>query len=289
MAKKVTVATIRQHFQRKRPIVSLTAYDFPSAQLCQRAQVDLVLVGDSLAMTCLGYPDTTRITLDEMLHHCRAVARGAQLPLLVGDLPFGTYHVSQTTAIESAIKMVRDGHMEAVKMEGAEFAPLIDQLVHRVGIPVMGHVGLKPQHKNVLGGYKVQGKQAQGAYDLLQDALKLQEAGCFAVVLEAIPHQVATEITKRLNVPTIGIGAGGGCAGQILVQHDMLGYFEGSPKFVKRFAEVGSDAVDAIGEYCDQVRNRSFPDAKHQYAPMDENEYECFLNMLENSNLKSRE
>ncbi|KAJ3101808.1 hypothetical protein HDU97_001034 [Phlyctochytrium planicorne] len=238
----------------------------------------MCLVGDSLAMVALGYDSTNRITLDEMIHHSKAVARGCKNPFIVGDLPFGTYETSPDQAVQSAIKFIREGMVEAVKLEGGvEMAPTIERIT-KVGIPVLGHIGLTPQRASALGGFKVQGKTVEKAKKLLEDAKALQEAGCFAVVLEAVPSPVATYITQKIGIPTIGIGAGNGCSGQVLVQLDMLGMFDKFlPKqaFCKLFANLDPAIVAALKTYSDEVKARTFPAAEHTYG-MDAGEAEKF-------------
>jgi 3-methyl-2-oxobutanoate hydroxymethyltransferase len=224
--KKVTLQTIQNLYKSNTPITVLTAHDYPSGVFIEKSGIDICLVGDSLAMVALGYDTTTKITLEEMMHHSRAVARGSKNAFLVGDLPFGTYETSPTQALESSIRFIREGNVEAVKLEGGvEMAPTI-QKITSVGIPVLGHVGLTPQRATSLGGFKVQGNTVEKAQKLLEDALALQEAGCFAIVLEAVPEIVATYITQKLKIPTIGIGAGNGCSGQVLVQLDALGVYD---------------------------------------------------------------
>ncbi|KAJ2787370.1 cell wall biogenesis and architecture protein [Coemansia interrupta] len=278
---KVTIHTIKKLYSDGKPIAMMTAYDYPTAVACERAGVDVVLVGDSLAMVALGHDDTSQVTLDEMMHHSRAVARGTRSAFMVSDLPFGTYHADEAAAVTSAIRMVKEGRAEAVKLEaGRRAAARIDAIVHGAGIPVMGHIGLTPQTAVALGGFRVQGKSvssAQALLDdalalhaqaLLDDALALQSAGCFSLVLEAMPSLVAETITRLLGIPTIGIGAGRRTSGQVLVYSDMMGIFDRfTPKFCRRFAEVGSTMDEALGEYKEAVRGRMFPEeGTHTYA-----------------------
>ncbi|KAI9141478.1 ketopantoate hydroxymethyltransferase [Paraphysoderma sedebokerense] len=280
--KKTTIQTIRNLYKAKEPIVMVTAHDYPSATFAENAGVDICLVGDSLAMVALGYESTTSISIEEMLHHCRAVARGAKSPFLIGDMPFGSYETSIENALKSAVRFIKEGNMEAVKLEGGvEMAETIHKIVS-VGIPVLGHVGLTPQRQNALGGYKVQGKSFTKAKQLIEDSLALQQAGCFAVVLEAIPEPVANYITENLSIPTIGIGAGKGCSGQVLVQLDMIGGFDRFlPKFCKQYANISPLVVSAIENYKKEVKTGIFPADEHCY-PMPAKEYEKFKEYVEN-------
>ncbi|TPX69320.1 3-methyl-2-oxobutanoate hydroxymethyltransferase [Spizellomyces sp. 'palustris'] len=266
----------------------MTAQDYPSAVFVDKSGIDMCLVGDSLAMVALGYDNTNRVTLDEMLHHCRAVARGSEHPFLVGDLPFGSYETSPSHALSSSIRMIREGHMEAVKLEGGvEMAETIHKITS-VGIPVLGHVGLTPQRAAALGGFRVQGKTMEKAKKLIQDALAVQEAGAFAIVLEAVPEVVAKEITNSLKVPTIGIGAGAGCSGQVLVQLDMLGVYDKlMPKFCKLYAEVGKATVAGLEQYVQEVKNGSFPESGTHTYPMEKGEEEKFLKWINEEKTKT--
>lgn len=261
----------------------LTAHDFPSAHVADHAGMDMILVGDSLAMVALGMEDTSEVLLEEMLLHCRSVARGAKAAFIVGDLPMGSYEVSAEQALKSAIRMVKEGRVHAIKLEGgAEMAPAISKIT-TAGIPVLAHVGLTPQRQNALGGFRVQGKSTAGALKLLADAKAVQEAGAFGVVLEAVPAPVATVVTKQLRIPTIGIGAGNGCSGQVLVQVDMLGNFPPGrflPKFVKKFGDVWSESRQAIEAYRDEVKGRSYPAPEHTY-PMPKEDLEDFQSAIE--------
>ncbi|KAG0066358.1 hypothetical protein BGZ89_007367 [Linnemannia elongata] len=241
--------------------------------------MDMTLVGDSLAMVALGYSSTSEITLDEMLHHCRAVARGTRSSFLVADMPFGTYETSPEQAINTAVRLMKEGKAEAVKLEGGkEMAPTIARLT-QVGIPVLGHIGLTPQRQASLGGFKVQGKTAAKAKGIIEDAQALQDAGCFAVVLEAVPEPVATHVTNILNIPTIGIGAGVGCSGQVLVQQDMLGLYGRVPKFCKTYRSLADEIVGALKEYSAEVKSGAFPAAEHCY-PMPQEELNRFMRMI---------
>ncbi|KAI8907813.1 ketopantoate hydroxymethyltransferase [Gorgonomyces haynaldii] len=253
----------------------MTAHDYASGYFVEQAGIDMCLVGDSLAMVALGDNSTNHITLDQMIHHARAVQKGAKNTFIIGDMPFGTYEVSSTVAVQNAIRYVQEGNVEAVKLEGGlEMAPTIKHIT-QVGIPVLGHIGLTPQRANALGGFKVQGKTANGAKKLLDDALALQEAGCFSIVLEAVPQSVATFITQRIGIPTIGIGAGNGTSGQVLVQMDILGAYPNlAPKFSKIYANVGQISIDALKQYNNEVKSREFPVSGTHTYKMSEGEEE---------------
>ncbi|KAJ3382654.1 hypothetical protein HDU84_004114 [Entophlyctis sp. JEL0112] len=280
--KKVTLRTIESLYKSKTPLVVMTAHDYPSAVFCERSGMDITLVGDSLAMVALGYDSTTRITFEEMLHHCRAVSRGSKAPFLVGDLPFGTYERSPEHAIDHAIRMVREGRVEAVKLEGGvEMAETCKRIVD-VGIPVLGHIGLTPQRSTSLGGFRAQGTSLPKAKDILNDAISLQDAGCFGIVLESVPSAVADFVTKRLNIPTIGIGAGPQTSGQVLVQMDMLGIYDKfTPKFCKRYDKLNDRIVTALANYADEVRSRTFPHPVDHTYKMEKGEDEKFLEWAE--------
>ena len=275
--KKTTTLTFRDKRERREPISMVTAYDFPTARLADQAGVDAILVGDSLAMVVLGHADTLSVTMDEMLHHARAVRRGASRALLVGDMPFLSYQADEAEAVRNAGRFLKEAGMEAVKLEGGRtVAPTVRRIVG-AGIPVQGHIGLTPQSVNALGGFKVQGKTAAAARGLLEDALALEDAGCFSIVLESVPDRVAAHITERLSVPTIGIGAGPGTSGQVLVLHDMLGLFDRfTPRFVKRYAELGESTRAALETFRAEVESGAFPGAEHSYA-IDEDEWRAFL------------
>ena len=257
---------------RGEKIVMVTAYDMPGARFAEDAGIDLVLVGDTAAMVVLGHEGTTvPVTMDEMIFLTRAVARASRRPIVIGDLPFGTYQVSDEDAVRNAVRFLKEAGADAVKLEGA--GPMLPrvQAIIDAGIPVMGHVGLTPQSATKLGGFKTQGKTAAAARALVADAQALETAGCFAVVLEAVPAPVADEITARLRVPTIGIGAGPGCDGQVLVYHDLLGLTEGHlPRFVKRYANLSREIRDALEAYAADVRAGTFPGEEHTYAMPDE-------------------
>lgn len=268
---KLALTEVQAMKAEGRTIVMVTAYDFPSGRLADEAGIDIVLVGDSAAMTVLGHDSTVPATMDEMLMLARACARGAKRPLVVGDLPFGTYQASDEDAVRNAIRFVKEAGMDAVKLEGA--GPEADRVsaIVGAGIPVMGHLGLTPQSATMLGGYKAQGRTAVEARRLLDDALALQDAGCFALVLEAVPAAVAARVTEALTIPTIGIGSGPSCDGQVLVLHDLLGLYDGRPaRFVKRYAEVGEAIKDALERFAADVRSGAFPEDEHTYSIPDD-------------------
>jgi 3-methyl-2-oxobutanoate hydroxymethyltransferase len=258
------------------PIVMVTAYDYPSAQVAQEAGVDVVLVGDSGAMTVLGYPSTVPVSTDEMLMLASAVRRGLDTPLMVGDLPFGSYEASDEQAVATAQRFVKEAGCDAVKLERGGTSAERARAIVQAGIPVMGHVGLTPQTATVLGGYRAQGRTSVQALAVTRDALALEEAGCFSLVFEAIPAAVAAELMERLEVPVIGIGAGPATDGQVLVFHDLLGIYEGhAPRFAKRYAEVKAEMVAGVAQYAGEVRDRSFPAPEHTYS-IDDEELERF-------------
>lgn len=277
MPKKISILDIQRKKIEEQPITMLTAYDYPGALLADEAGADMILVGDSLAMTVLGHPDTVSVTVDEMLHHCKAVARGAGHAFLIGDMPFMSYQIDRREAIGNAGRFMKEGRMDAIKLEGGRNMVDTVKAIVDAGIPVMGHLGLTPQTVSKLGGYKVQGKTAESAKRLQEDALALQEAGCFSLVLEAVPTPVAQAVSKQLNIPTIGIGAGPYCDGQVLVFHDVLGLFDRFvPKFVKQYAHLRQPILDAFKAYIAEVEARSFPTETHSYT-IDEEELQIFL------------
>jgi 3-methyl-2-oxobutanoate hydroxymethyltransferase len=236
--KKITTKEFQQKKERGEPISMLTAYDYPTSLIMDRAGIDSILVGDSLGMVVLGYENTLRVTMEEMLHHCRAVTRGAQYALLIGDMPFMSYQVSVEDAVRNAGRFLQEGGMDAIKLEGGRERADSIRAIIRAGIPVMGHIGLTPQSVNLFGGFRAQGKTASAAKRILEDALLLQDAGCFSLVLESVPGRLAELISEKLDIPTIGIGAGRGCDGQVLVTHDLLGLFDRfTPKFVRKYAD----------------------------------------------------
>jgi len=270
-AGKLPLPELLEMKRRGEKIVMVTAYDAPSGRLADAAGVDLILVGDSSGMVVHGRESTVPVTLEEILLMTQWVSRGAKRPLVIADMPFGSYEASNEQAIGNAVRLVKDGGADAVKLERAGTTIERAKAIVDAGIPVMGHVGLTPQTATVLGGFKAQGRTADRAEQLIEDALGLQEAGCFAIVLEAVPPPVARAATRALAVPTIGIGAGGDPDGQVLVWHDMLGYYEGhAPRFVKRYAELGDAIVDALGRYAEEVRSGAFPEEQHTYKMPDE-------------------
>jgi 3-methyl-2-oxobutanoate hydroxymethyltransferase len=264
---RVTLPRLAEMKRNGEPIVMVTAYDYPSALVAEESGVDVVLVGDTAAMVVLGYDATTPVGMDEMTTMAAAVRRGLETPLLIGDLPFGSYERSNEHAIDNAQRFVREAGCEAVKLERGGASVERARAIVRAGIPVMGHVGLTPQSASALGGFKAQGKTAAAAAQIAEEALALQAAGCFAIVFEAVPAAIAETIVAKLEVPVIGIGAGAGTDGQVLVFHDLLGIHTGhTPKFVKRYAELHDAMVTGMRAYADEVRSHSFPGAEHQYA-----------------------
>ena len=275
--KKVTTLTFRQKKEHGEPITMLTAYDYPTALSMDAAGVDSILVGDSLGMVVLGYANTLPVTMDEMLHHSRAVSRGAKFALLIGDMPFMSYQASVEEAVRNAGRFLQQGGMDAVKLEGGRERVEAVRAIVGAGIPVMGHLGLTPQSVNQLGGFRPQGKTASAAKRLLEDALRLEEAGCFSLVLESVPARLAEFVSKKLSLPTIGIGAGVGCDGQVLVTHDLLGLFDRfTPKFVKKYSDFHCEMQRAFAQYLSEVQARQFPGAEHSVEMSDE-EWEAFL------------
>jgi 3-methyl-2-oxobutanoate hydroxymethyltransferase len=269
--KKVTTLTYRQKKERGEIITMLTAYDYPTALAMDKAGVDSILVGDSLAMVVLGYENTLPVTMEEMLHHCRAVARGAKTALLVGDMPFMSYQVSVEEAVRNAGRFLGQGGMDAIKLEGGRERAGAIRAITGAGIPVMGHLGLTPQSVHQLGGFRAQGKTAVAAKLLVEDAMILEEAGCFSIVLESVPARLAELISKRVSIPTIGIGAGNGCDGQVLVTHDLLGLFDRfTPKFVKKYADFHGEMQRAFVDYIEDVETRRFPAPEHTVEMADE-------------------
>jgi 3-methyl-2-oxobutanoate hydroxymethyltransferase len=262
--------------RRGQKLVMVTAYDAPSGRLADAAGVELVLVGDSAAMVMLGHDSTVPATIEEMLMLTRAVTRGARRPLVIGDMPFGTFQVSDEHAVENAIRFVKEAGADGVKLEGA--GPMLPRAraIVGAGIPVIGHIGLTPQSATMLGGFKAQGRTAEKARQLREDAHALEAAGCFALVLEAVPPPVAARVTGELAIPTIGIGAGPACDGQVLVWHDLLGLYEGtSPRFAKRYADVAGEIRRALEAYVAEVQSGAFPEQQHTYA-MPEEELRAF-------------
>ncbi|HSS05433.1 MAG TPA: 3-methyl-2-oxobutanoate hydroxymethyltransferase [Solirubrobacterales bacterium] len=280
----VTLPRLAEMKEAGEPIVMVTAYDYPSARVAEEAGVDLVLVGDTAAMVVLGYPGTEPVSMDEMVMLGQAVRRGLRTPLMVGDMPMGSYEASNELAVQGAQRLVKETGCQVVKLEAGGTSVERARAIVRAGIPVMGHVGLTPQTATALGGYKTQGKTAQGAIQLLEDALALQSVGCFAIVFEAVPAAITEAIVEKLDIPTIGIGAGPATAGQVLVFHDLLGITTGrSPKFVKRYAEVHEAMVDGVGRYTEEVRSHLFPEPDHVYGiePAELQEFRRYLEQKE--------
>ena len=277
----VTLPRLAEMKRLGEPIVMVTAYDFPSARAAEAAGVDMVLVGDSGAMTVLGYPSTVPVETDELLVLAKAVRRGLQTPFLVGDLPFGSYEVSDEQAVRTALRFVKEAGCDAVKLEGGGPTSVARaRAIVGAGIPVMGHVGLTPQTATALGGYRAQGRNAEAAVRVAREALALQEAGCFSLVFEAIPSQVAEEIMLRVEIPVIGIGAGPSTDGQVLVFHDLLGIREGlGARFVKRYANIQDEMAGGVGAYAEDVRTGRYPEAQHGYA-IDPSELRTFRQRL---------
>ncbi len=275
-AGKLPLPELAEMKSRGDKIVMVTAYDAPSGRLADAAGVDLILVGDSSGMVVHGRESTVPVSLDEIVFMTQWVTRGAKRPLVIADMPFGSYEESDEQAVRNAVRLVKEGGADAVKLERGGTSVARARAIVGAGIPVMGHVGLTPQTATVLGGFKAQGRTAERAQQLVEDAVALEAAGCFAVVLEAVPPAVASAATRALTVPTIGIGAGAGTDGQVLVWHDMLGFYEGrAPRFVKRYAEVGESIVAALGRYAEEVRSGTFPEERHTYRMPDE-EREAF-------------
>jgi 3-methyl-2-oxobutanoate hydroxymethyltransferase len=263
--KSITVPWVAAAPQRGDKLVMVTAYDYPEARTADAAEVDIVLVGDSLAMVVLGYPDTLSVTMEEMLHHTKAVRRGLKRALLVADMPYGSFHLGREQAIANALRFVKESGAQAVKIEG-DRPELVAALV-AAEVPVMAHLGLTPQSLHRLGGFKVQGRDEATRQTILQAALELEQAGAFSLVLEAVPTDLATEVTRELSIPTIGIGAGADCDGQVLVYHDLLGMEERiAPRFVRRYAEVGKLSREAIAQFAADVRGGRFPRPEESYG-----------------------
>jgi 3-methyl-2-oxobutanoate hydroxymethyltransferase len=281
---KLPLTELADMKRRREPIVMVTAYDYPSGRIADAAGIDVVLVGDSAAMTVLGNDSTVPATMEEMVMLTRAAARGAERPLVVADMPFGSFQVSDEEAVRNGIRFVKEAEADAVKIEGA--GPSLSRVVALVGagIPVMGHIGLTPQSATMLGGFRAQGRTAEKARQLLQDARALEAAGCFAVVLEAVPAEVAARISETLTIPTIGIGSGRGCDGQVLVFHDLLGLYDGkAPRFVKRYADLAAETKTALERYAADVRSGAFPADEHTYSIPDDElaAFEAALNGLQ--------
>ncbi|MBW1721776.1 MAG: 3-methyl-2-oxobutanoate hydroxymethyltransferase [Deltaproteobacteria bacterium] len=265
--KKVTIAELHQKKVSGQKITMMTAYDYPTAALVDEAGIDTILVGDSLGMVVLGYESTVPVTMDEMIHHCKAVTRAVKGAFVVGDMPFMSYHASVEKAIENAGRFIKEAACDCVKLEGgSEMAPVVQAIV-RAGIPVCAHIGLTPQTATMLSGFKVQGKDAESAKALVQSAEDLEEAGAFMIVMECIPDLLASKITRKLRIPTIGIGAGKDCDGQVLVYHDLVGLFERfTPKFVKQYINLAPKIREALAKFKAEVEEGSFPGPEHTFA-----------------------
>jgi len=265
--KKITIPDILARKQKKEKLTMLTAYDYPTALLIDKAGIDMLLVGDSLGMVVLGYDSTVGVTMDEMIHHSKAVRRAVKYGLVVGDMPFMSYNVSREEAIANAGRFIKEAGCDAVKLEWVKNVAPITKAIVDSGIGVMGHIGLTPQTASQLGGFKVQGKSAKAANDLLDSAKQLEDAGCFSIVLECIPQEIASLITSKLSIPTIGIGAGIDCDGQVLVTHDLVGLFERfTPKFVKQYVNLSPAISKAISSYRDEVESGKFPSKEHTFT-----------------------
>jgi 3-methyl-2-oxobutanoate hydroxymethyltransferase len=276
--KKITPVDVQDMKRAGKKITMLTAYDYPMALLEDRAGIDIILVGDSVGMVVLGYENTIPVTMDEMIHHTKAVSRGARSALIIGDMPFMSYNTSEREAITNAGRFMKEGGADAVKLEGGASVRDVVRSIVKAGIPVMGHIGLTPQTISMLGGFKVQGRDAKAAQKIIDDAVLLEEAGAFSVLLEAIPAPIARRITERLAVPTIGIGAGVHCDGQVLVVHDMLGLYDRfTPKFVKKYVNLSESILKAFESYREDVLKGAFPADQHSFH-IDDKE----LNKIEN-------
>jgi len=272
MAKqKVTIPQLKEMKEQGKKIRMVTAYDYPTGVLVDKTDIELILVGDSLGMVVLGYDGTVPVTMEEMIHHTKATVRGAKNTLIVGDLPFMSYNVSVEEAIRNAGRLMKEGGADCVKLEGGLSVVETVRAIVRAGIPVMAHIGLTPQTASQLGGFKVQGKDVAAAERMITEAKALEEAGAFAIVLEAIPAQLAALITKKISIPTIGIGAGPHCDGQVLVIHDMIGLFDRFvPKFVKQYAKISQTIVEALNTYAEEVSSGKFPGPEHSFTMKEE-------------------
>jgi 3-methyl-2-oxobutanoate hydroxymethyltransferase len=269
--KKVMIPDLQEKKRQGKKITMLTAYDYPTAKLIDEAGIDAILVGDSLGMVVLGYDSTVPVTMDEMIHHAKAARRGTKRAFLIGDMPFMSYQVSTEDALRNAGRFMKEAGCEAVKLEGGDEVIDVTKAIVSAGIPVLGHLGLTPQTVSKLGGYRIQGKNADSAKKILDQAVRLEQAGCFAVVLECVPAKVAKIITQRLNIPTIGIGAGIDCDGQVLVTNDMIGLFDRFvPKFVKQYVKLSGLLSEAFSKYRDEVEKGVFPAKEHSFAIADE-------------------
>ncbi len=271
MSRQVSIQDIRQAKTEGRKLVMLTAYDYPFGLMSDESEVDIVLVGDSLGMVVMGHAGTEKVTMEEMIHHIKAVVNGCQGPLVVGDMPFGSYHVSMEQAVGNAVRLVKEGGCDVVKLEGGvDIAPTVKAIV-KAGVPVQGHIGLTPQTATALGGFKMQGKNAAAAKQIYDDAMALEEAGVFSIILEAVPAPLGKVIAESVNVPVIGIGAGPDVDGQVLVTHDMVGLFDKFlPKFVKQYAQIREVILEAFAEYKQEVLSGAFPGPEHTFTMSDQ-------------------
>lgn len=275
--KKITTQTLRIMKQKGETISMLTAYDYPTALALDQSGIDAILVGDSLGMVVLGYENTLPVTMDEMLHHCKAVSRGAAHALLIGDMPFLSYQITIPDAVKNAGRFLQEAGMDAVKLEGGRERLTVIEAIISAGIPVMGHLGLTPQSVNIYGGFKPQARTAETAKRLYADAMLLQQVGCFSIVLESVPARLAEYVSQQLDIPTIGIGAGASCDGQVLVSHDLLGLFDRfTPKFVKKYADLHKVMIEAFEAYKEEVEGNLFPGKEHS-IDMSEEEWLNFL------------
>ncbi len=278
---KITTIAFQLKKTRGHPITMLTAYDYATALAIERSGIDAILVGDSLGMVVLGYENTLPVTMDDMLHHCKAVARGANSPLLIGDMPFMSYQTGRNDAVRNAGRFLAEGGMDCVKLEGGSEVSATAQAIIRAGIPVMGHLGLTPQSVRKLGGFKSQARNSSAALKLLENALILEDSWCFSVVLEAIPDRVADLVSERLSIPTIGIGAGPSCDGQVLVTQDLLGILgDIKPRFVKQYAHLDIAIAEALASYKAEVENLQFPSKEHTFS-ISEDEWDALLNLVD--------
>lgn len=270
---KITIQKLKKMKENKEKISMTTAYDYPTAYFVEKAGIEIILVGDSLAMTIMGLDSTVPVTIEQMIHHIKAVVKGATTPLIVGDLPFGSYNVSKEQAIINSNRLMKEGGCDVVKLEGGQEVAQIVKAIVDSGTPVMGHIGLTPQTVSKLGGFKVQGKSLEAAKQLIADAKALEEAGAFALILECIPENIGKVITEKVSIPTIGIGGGRFCDGQVLVFHDMLGLFEKFiPKFVKKYAELGVEIVNGLEKFKQEVKEGTFPSDEHVFKGVSEEE-----------------
>lgn len=282
LSTKVTVTDISKKYKSKIPITMLTAYDSQIAKYISSSDIDIILVGDSVGMVNMGYNNTLRVTMNDMIHHCKSVGNSQIKSLLVGDMPFGSYEVCEKTAVNNAIRFIKEGNMDAIKLEGNR--PETIKKIVNSGIPVMGHIGLTPQQISVIGGFKSQGKNSFSALKILDSAMKLEEAGCFSIVIECVPEEVSDIITKKISIPTIGIGSGCKTSGQVLVTNDMLGISTESPKFCKRYSEIGDIIKKSINDYRLDVLSNKFPCKNYCPYKISEEELNKLLDKIKRNN-----